>query len=313
MRESLQDFCIREGRQELLDQWVADKNLPITPAVISRGSKRKVWWRCEKGHNWQAAVYTRTGSGTGCPVCAGKVAQAGENDLAARFPELAHQWHPIRNGCLAPTQVLPGSHRTVWWMCKEGHEWRAQIKSRVSGSGCPVCANREIHPGENDLASQYPQLSAQWHPTKNGLLTPDQVLLGTTRRVWWICEKGHEWQATVASRVSGCGCPVCTGRKVVAGENDLATLTPDVARQWHPVLNGTLTPQMVTGGSHCKVWWECEQGHVWQAAIYSRTGPKKCGCPICAGRVSQKRLKQYRFMELIHSAFAMHPTNPGDL
>lgn len=243
MRESLQDFCIREGRQELLDQWVADKNLPITPAVISRGSKRKVWWHCEKGHNWQAAVYTRTGSGTGCPVCAGKVAQAGENDLAARFPELAHQWHPIRNGCLAPTQVLPGSHRTVWWMCKEGHEWRAQIKSRVSGSGCPVC----------------------------------------------------------------------TGRKVVAGENDLATLTPDVARQWHPVLNGTLTPQMVTGGSHCKVWWECEQGHVWQAAIYSRTGPKKCGCPICAGRVSQKRLKQYRFMELIHSAFAMQPTNPGDL
>ena len=146
MRESLQDFCIREGWQELLDQWVADKNLPITPAVISRGSKRKVWWRCEKGHNWQAAVYTRTGSGTGCPVCAGKVAQAGENDLAARFPELAHQWHPIRNSCLAPTQVLPGSHRTVWWMCKEGHEWRAQIKSRVSGSGCPVCANREIHP-----------------------------------------------------------------------------------------------------------------------------------------------------------------------
>lgn len=91
MRESLRDFCIREGRHELLDQWVANTNLPLTPTVTSRGSKRKVWWRCEKGHNWQAAVHTRTGSGTGCPVCAGKVAQAGENDLATLFPELARQ------------------------------------------------------------------------------------------------------------------------------------------------------------------------------------------------------------------------------
>ena len=67
MRENLHDFCIREGRQELLDQWVADTNLPLTSTVISRGSKRKVWWQCEKGHRWRAAVHTRTGSGTGCP------------------------------------------------------------------------------------------------------------------------------------------------------------------------------------------------------------------------------------------------------
>lgn len=365
MRESLHDFCIREGRQELLDQWAADKNLPITPAVISHGSKRKVWWQCEKGHCWLAAVHTRTGSGTGCPVCAGKVPLAGETDLATRCPNLARQWHPTRNGALSPKQVLPGSHRIVWWICEKGHEWRASIKSRVSGCGCPVCANREIHPAENDLASQYPQLAAQWHPTKNGLLTPDQIPPGTTRRVWWICEKGHQWQASVASRVSGCGCPVCTGRQVEAGENDLAsqfpaiaaqwdpekngnltprqvtpssnrkvwwrcekghdyqatvgartmrgsgcpycagrkvlpgfndlaTLAPDVARQWHPSLNGALTPQMVTAGSHRKVWWECQLGHVWQAVIYSRTGPKKCGCPICAGRVSAKRLARYQ-------------------
>lgn len=365
MRESLHDFCIREGRQELLDQWAADKNLPITPAVISHGSKRKVWWQCEKGHCWRAAVHTRTGSGTGCPVCAGKVPLAGETDLATRCPNLARQWHPTRNGALSPKQVLPGSHRIVWWICEKGHEWRASIKSRVAGCGCPVCANREIHPAENDLASQYSQLAAQWHPTKNGLLTPDQIPPGTTRRVWWICEKGHQWRASVASRVSGCGCPVCTGRQVEAGENDLAsqfpaiaaqwnpekngnltprqvtpssnrkvwwrcekghdyqaaagartmrgsgcpycagrkvlpgfndlaTLAPDVARQWHPSLNGTLTPQMVTAGSHRKVWWECQLGHVWQAVIYSRTGPKKCGCPICAGRVSAKRLARYQ-------------------
>ena len=65
VRESLDEFCMREGRGELLEQWLKEKNFPITPRDISYGSKRKVWWRCEKGHVWQAAVYTRTGSGVG--------------------------------------------------------------------------------------------------------------------------------------------------------------------------------------------------------------------------------------------------------
>ena len=91
----------------------------------------------------------------------------------------------------------------------------------------------------------------------------------------------------------GSSCPYCAGRKVLPGFNDLATLVPEVARQWHPVLNGTLTPQMVTAGSHRKAWWECEQGHVWQSAIYSRTGSQKCGCPICAGTVKGRRLERY--------------------
>ena len=368
MRETLEAYCMRTEWENLLAQWDTRSNLPLTPALISRGSKRKVWWRCEKGHSWQAAVYTRTGSGSGCPVCTGKVVQPGENDLAARFPKLASQWHPTRNGSLTPMQVLPGSHRMVWWICEKGHAWRAQVKSRVAGCGCPVCANREISPSENSLATQYPRLAAQWHPTRNEGLTPDDVVPGTTRKVWWVCEKGHEWQASVASRTSrgngcpycagkrliagendlaskfpaiaaqwhptknegltaqqvapssnrkvwwkcekghdyqaavgartmgGSGCPYCAGRKVLPGFNDLSTLEPTVAEQWHPALNGSLTPQMVTAGSRRKVWWECEQGHVWKAAIYSRTGAKKCGCPVCAGRVSKKRLARYQTM-----------------
>ena len=58
--------------------------------------------------------------------------------------------------------------------------------------------------------------------------------------------------------------------------------------QWMPVLYGMLTPRMVTTGSRKKVWWECPLGHVWKAAIYSRTGAKKCGCPVCAGKTGKK-------------------------
>ena len=79
-------------------------------------------------------------------------------------------------------------------------------------------------------------------------------------------------------------CPYCTNRKVLAGFNDMATVEPRIAAEWHPTLNGTLTPEMVTPGSTKRVWWEGTYGHVWKAASYSRTGKKKCGCPVCAGK-----------------------------
>ena len=361
MRETLTAFCRRTGREALLDQWCGEKNLPLTPETVSCGSSRKVWWSCEKGHTWQADVFSRAKGGTGCPYCTGKRPVPGQTDLAARFPELAAEWDSARNAPLTPEQVLPGSHRLVWWVCGKGHSWQATIKSRAEGCGCPVCANREVRTGENDLATIHPDLARQWHPTRNGALTPRAVTAGSHRKVWWQCERGHLWRATVLSRAgSGCGCPVCTGRVVLPGENDLATLfpavaaqwhperngaltpeqvspysnrkvwwlcerghpyqavvaartthgsgcpycagrrvlagfndlattVPRVAAQWHPTLNGGLTPEMVTAGSRKKVWWQCSEGHVWKAAVYARAGAQKSGCPVCAGRVRQRR------------------------
>lgn len=364
MRESLYDYCRRNGQGELLHQWHDTRNGSLTPQTVSYGSKRKVWWRCEQGHQWQAMVYTRA-DGSGCPYCTGKLPIPGKTDLASQYPELAAQWHRTKNGDLTPEAVLPGSHRKVWWICEKGHVWQSAVKSRVSGCGCPVCADRKVAPGENDLAATAPLLAAQWCAEKNGLLTPLDVVAGTRRKVWWRCEKGHVWQATIASRTSGgvgcpvcagkrivpgendlaswfpaiagqwhptkngavtpdmlaphsnrkvwwlcerghayqatvcartengSGCPYCAGRRVLAGFNDLASLEPDVAAQWHPALNGTLTPEMVTLGSHRKVWWQCPEGHIWKAVIHCRAGPKKCGCPVCAGRTNPERQKRY--------------------
>ena len=94
----------------------------------------------------------------------------------------------------------------------------------------------------------------------------------------------------------GTGCPYCAGKRVIPGENDLASLYPEVAAQWHPTLNGTLTPDQVTAGSHRTAWWECPSGHIWKAIVYSRAGPQKCGCPVCAGKVRPERQECYRRM-----------------
>jgi len=292
MKISLYDYCIENGRAELLEQWDYEKN-EISPDSVGYASHRKVWWRCDKGHSWLSEINPRV-KGSGCPACANRVVIPGENDLATTHPEIAAQWHPTKNGAMTPQMVSRGGCKKVWWLCDKGHEWMAPIRSRTNGFDCPVCAGKTVISGENDLAYAYPIIAAQWHPTKNGTLRPDGVTPFSNRVVWWLCDKGHEYKSPINVRTGdGHGCPYCAGRKVLAGFNDLATIHPKIAAQWHPTMNGSLTPEMVTAGSNKKIWWICDEGHIWDAVIFSRTGPRKHGCPLCAGNVSQKRLERY--------------------
>lgn len=282
---------------ELARQWHPDKNLPLTPSQVTRGSHIRVWWRCEKGHEWRAVVKARA-EGNGCPACAGRKLVSGENDLAAVYPELAAQWHPVKNGTLTPDMVLSSSMRRVWWRCEKDHEWQAGIRDRGNGTGCPYCSGQRVEAGVNDLASRYPEIASQWHPVRNGNQKAQEAAVSSNRRVWWRCELGHEWQASISSRTLGqTGCPYCANRKVLAGFNDLEALEPKIAAQWHPTLNGTLTPKDVTAGSRRKVWWLCPEGHVWKTAVYARTGAKRTGCPACAGNVSTKKKRHYDAMQ----------------
>ena len=173
--------------------------------------ERKIWWACNKGHEWQATVNSRKSQKRGCPYCSGKAA-CSENCLQTINPELARQWHPRKNGSLTPADVTPYSGKMAWWICERGHEWKAVVGNRRRGRGCPYCAGRAV--SENTcLQNINPSLAAEWHPEKNGRLTPRDVTPGSGRKVWWRCEKGHEWQAYMHSRSKGFGkCPYCTRR-----------------------------------------------------------------------------------------------------
>lgn len=191
---------------EIAQQWHPTKNLPLKPEDVVAGASSQVWWKCQQGHEWKAKISHRT-RGTKCPTCA-KSPEPGR-DLATCFPEIAKQWHPTKNSTLTPKDVSMGSAKSVWWVCEQGHEWNARIKSRTRGHGCPVCTNRTIRVGVNDFATKYPNLIKEWHPTKNKQLTPDMVGSGSSRKVWWRCEFGHEWEAEIKGRVRGNGCPGC--------------------------------------------------------------------------------------------------------
>ena len=289
---SLRAFCQRMGFDRILREFAVEDNLPLTPDTISYGSKQKVWWQCERGHKWQSTVTVRT-SGGGCPYCAGKLPLVGQTDLATTHPQLAAQWHPTKNGSLTPQQFTAGSNRKVWWQCQQGHQWEARISSRKGGIDCPVCSGRMVVAGVNDLATCFPALSAQWAEENEG--KPSQIRPYSNRKVWWRCALGHRWQTTVNARCTNdSGCPYCMNRRLLTGFNDLATREPDIAAQWHPILNGDRTPETVLFGANKYAWWICPQGHVWRAMIYSRTAKRKrTGCPICAGNISRKARERY--------------------
>lgn len=289
IRRTFRAFCAEQGKTALLAQWDIERNLPLTPDDVTFGSHKRVWWTCPSGHSWQAMVYTRS-EGANCPYCTGRKASPEQNSLTKQFPALAAEWDDEKNAPLTPQSVTTGSHKLIWWRCPKGHSWRAAVYSRTTlGTGCPVCTGRQALAGENDLATLYPDIAAQWDEEKNGALHPSSVTAGSNRRVWWRCEKGHSYRAMIAQRVQrGDGYPYCANRKVLLGFNDLATAAPLVAKQWHETLNGALTPEMVTAGSHKKAWWQCSYGHVWKAAIYFRVGVQQCGCPVCAGKTKRK-------------------------
>ena len=196
-------------------------------------------------------------------------------------PDLMAEWDWEKNNELGlnPIELTTGSNKYPWWKCKYGHSWKSKINHRGNGSGCPYCANKKVLSGFNDLATLYPYLLKEWHPSKNLPLFPRECLAGGSKKVWWICEKHHEYQMLLSDKIRGRKCPYCQNKKVLIGYNDLATTNPSLALGWHPTRNGNLTPFDVLPGSSKKVWWLCQKGHEWLAPISSRHSGN--GCPDC--------------------------------
>ena len=140
----------------------------------------------------------------------------------------------------------------------------------------------------NCLATKNPELAFEWHPTKNGDLTPFDVTPGSDKKVWWICEKGHEWQAVIASRNhNGRYCPYCT-HNLPSEDYNLLIINPKLCEEWNYNRNDKF-PHEYCPNSNKKAWWKCYKGnHEWEATINSRNNGN--GCPECNESKGEKQL-----------------------
>ena len=194
-------------RPELADEW-SERNAPLRPDKVMVFSNRKAWWRCKLGHEWNTLISTRAG-GSKCPYCSGLKLMKGFNDLSSCYPELSREWSE-KNGRLLPEDVNERSTKNVWWKCGTcGYEYKAVIKSRVHGLKCPVCTQRAVLAGYNDLATTDPELVLEWDYDANER-KPTEISRLSQYPVWWKGACGHKWKDTVFCRaVEGARCIYC--------------------------------------------------------------------------------------------------------
>ena len=276
--------------ESLKREWDYEKNKKLLPDMFTSGSNKKVWWKCKScGLTWEATINHRS-QGRGCPYCSGKKIHVGFNDLSTTNSQLASEWDYDLNENLTPDMYTKSSHKKVWWKCENcGYSWEATIASRNSGRGCPICNGSTVKIGYNDLKTTNVQLVSEWNYEKNNGLVPEMFTSGSNEKVWWKCSNcGYSWEASINSRNSGSGCPVCVNQKVVKGYNDLESLRPDIAKYWDYEKNGSLTPDQVTVYSNREVYWICENGHSTLVSVYNKSSSYGCSCSICQNKFKNK-------------------------
>ena len=276
-------------RPLIAKQWHPTKNGSLKPNQVSLHSQKKVWWKCSKDHEYQQTIDKKV-RGDGCPYCSNRKVLAGYNDLKTLHPNIAKEWNYEKNGKLNPINFVSGSVQKIWWKCSKcGNEWKTAIRNRTRGSICPKCATIKRGQKKHNSSLQKsgcikdPILLKEWNYEKNRDLKPEQFTPGSNKSVWWKCSKcGNEWKSRISNRsILKRGCPYCANHRIVKvkATNSLAIKYPEIAKQWHPTKNGTLTPYDVPPGTRKKVWWICEHNHEYQASILHRG--HGTNCPIC--------------------------------
>ena len=209
------------------------------------------------------------------------------------YPDLAKEWHPTKNKNLKPSMFKPKSDFKAWWRCPLcGNEYEQSLYLRARGCGCPVCAkDKQVKTLRENLIKKNGSISnsallKEWNYEKNGSLKPEHFTRAADQKVWWKCAVcGHEWQAKISNREHGRGCPKCADTKLFIGENDLATIHPELLAEWDYSKNNGIDPHAIHHGSNKKVWWKCSTcGYEYQAPIARRD--KGSGCRKCADKAN---------------------------
>lgn len=201
--------------------------------------------------------------------------------LAVQYPELLQEWDYKKNEGIKPETVMPGTHKKVWWICEKGHSYKSAIYHRTSAdepTSCPICSGQKILTGFNDFATLRPDLLREWDYKINDV-SPNLISANSTKKVNWICSKGHSYIASITKRNHGRNCPVCSGKKIIVGINDLATMQPELIKDWDYSKN-EMQPENYTEHSNKRVYWKCSKCQFeWEAQISMRSYGR--GCPNC--------------------------------
>lgn len=277
----------------VMEGWHWARNSAIDHSQLSAGSSQLVWWTCVKGHEYQQSVRYRCQRRARCSMCSSHSLLSGTNDLATTHPQALQRWDFNANVEISPFEVKATSHEYAQWSCTLGHSYQRKIRDEADASTCIVCTGRDVQSGVNDVASQLPSLLAEWDTERNSALPKDVYFKSATKFFWKCSAHGHSWQASPSRRGAGLSsCETCSGKTVLAGFNDLATLIPELALHHFSGPDGENSSQ-VYYRTTTDQQWQCALKHEpWVASIKTRL--KGHGCPVCAGQRPERGVTDLR-------------------
>lgn len=282
----------------LAAEWAPSNSM--SPYDLRPNSHMVVTWLCPVAQhpNYAKSPNTRLSMASGCPPCGFKARgefhrrpMAGHS-LADRQPHLIAEWDQANS--LSPDQVKDRSEYEAWWKCIAcGHRWKAPVKRRTYGAGCPVCGirrraetQRRPDPGHS-LAELFPLIASQWDPVRNAPLTALDVSPRSSQTAFWRCDQAddHFWPTRVAERTgggnrAGTGCPFCpTAQRPRASSTNNLSLSEKLMADFDRERN-TVDPTTVTTSARTIVHWRCPHcDHRWEQSVNQRS---QCdGCPSC--------------------------------
>lgn len=304
--------------QLIKKRWHFEKNFDIDPYQIALSTSASAWWKCENSefHDDLINISSVIRNNNKCDYCK-FLKVCIDNCLRVTHFDIAKIWCNSKNDSLTPNDVTHMSTETVWWMCPQNkdHDHQLKINVKAKGQGCPFCSGKKIN-HTNSLAGLCPQIAKEWHPTKNGISTPNDVTCGSDKVIWWKCvvNTNHVWDMTVYKRARRKqNCPYCASVRIDES-NCLKTVNSKIAKEFHPTKNGNSTSSNVGAGSKLKVWWKCKTGdpeHEWKCCVIQRTKKNGTGCPFCAGQ----RVCSSNCLSTTHPTLTKewHPTSNGKL
>ena len=258
-------------------------NNKSTASQISFDTSKKVLWTCPTcGEDYLYPVNERKIGDNSCPYCNHTKLKSGVNDLTITNPQLASEFSP-RNDKKA-NEVGEWQVYEVYWICSKcGTEYYAKIRDRsVGDASCPVCANKRVEKGINDLATTDPDIAALLSP--NNERKADTFMRSSSMGAEWICPTcGGEYFGVVKDMVNGLvECPYCNNRRPLAGFNTLKVLYPEIAEEMSP--DNEKGPDDVLPTSAYFAEWTCPAcGYTYKASVRDRVASGDL-CPACAGK-----------------------------
>lgn len=307
----LETYCKNNNRNDILKSWDYEKN-SVKPSEIYFGTSDKYWFKCDLGHSCFQSVKSKVLKNAGCLICLNKELLKGFNDLETychsnKLDYILKEWDYSKNN-FKPSDIIYGYSGKIYWICPYGHSYNSELIPRLKHNiGCPVCSNKQVLTGYNDLQKwvennpEYQFVLDEWDYGKNNIKI-SEILPGSEKEIFFICKNGHSYSMPLFRRTGKDkrGCPYCSHNLILPGFNDLAAYCKNNNRQdildsWDYEKNN-IKPSEILPGSHQKIWFKCPNGHNYQQMLKNKT-EHFYGCPECNSSKSVPELTIYEIIK----------------